>query len=445
MRNFRACVESLSLISSADMQLKRHIGLTFLVLYGVGDILGAGVYGLVGKAAGQMGYAVWLAFLTSMFAAGLTGLSYASLGSRFPKAAGASYITMHAFRNQFLSYMIGLAIAASSLTSMATAVRIFSGYFISYFNFLDFPTTMIVFSLVIAFVIFRGIKETMWMNALCTLTEVGGLLFIIFVGLPYIGDISYFSAQTEANPSGVITLPLLLSGAVLTFYSFIGFEDILNISEEIKNPERNIPIGLLLSVAISSTIYILISLVAVSVIPPMQLAASEQPLVDVASKTAPWLNSSVFSFIAMFAVMNTFLLNFTMGSRLFYGMARQGLLPKILGKLHEKRKTPHIAIMTIFIILMILAFSGDVTDLARATSVILLISFFVINASLIVFKIKKYDWKGCFQIPIFVPILGCFVCLAMLTQTQKEEAIISVIMLGSIAILYFVLRPKKSY
>lgn len=427
------------------MQLKRHIGLTFLVLYGVGDILGAGVYGLVGKAAGQMGYAVWLAFLTSMFAAGLTGLSYASLGSRFPKAAGASFITMTAFNNRFLSYMIGLAIAASSLTSMATAVRIFSGYFTSYFNFINFPIAMILFSLIIAIVIFRGIKETMWMNALCTLTEVGGLLFIIIVGLPYIGEVSFLNAQTTENPTGVITIPLLLSGAVLTFYSFIGFEDILNISEEIKDPERTLPLGLILSVAISSTIYILISIVAVSVIPPQELAASQQPLVDVVKKTSPWLNPTVFSFIAMFAVTNTFLLNFTMGSRLFYGMAKQGLLPKLLGKLHETRRTPHVAIVVIFIILMVLAFSGDVTALARATSVILLISFFVINISLIAFKLQKYDWKGCFQVPMVVPILGSLVCLALLTQAQKEEAIISVIMLGSIAVLYFVLRPKQLY
>ncbi len=445
MRKFRPCVEYKALISSADMQLKRHIGLTFLVLYGVGDILGAGVYGLVGKAAGEMGYAVWLAFLTSMIAAGLTGLSYASLGSRFPKAAGASHITMTAFNNQFLSYMIGLAIAASSLTSMATAVRIFSGYFTSYFNFINFSTTMVLFSLIVAFVIFRGIKETMWMNAVCTLTEVSGLLFIIFVGIPYLGEVSYFNAQTEANPAGTITLPLLLSGAVLTFYSFIGFEDILNISEEIKDPERTLPLGLILSVAISSVIYMLISLVAVSVIPPTELSASKQPLVDVAAKAAPWLNTSVFSFIAMFAVMNTFLLNFTMGSRLFYGMAKQGLLPQILGKLHSTRKTPHIAILAIFIILMILAFSGDVTGLARATSVILLISFFVINVSLITFKLKKYDWKGCFQVPLFIPILGCLVCLAMVTQAQKEEAIISIILLGIIALLYFILRPKKLY
>lgn len=428
------------------MSLNRHIGLTFLVLYGVGDILGAGVYGLVGKAAGQMGYAVWLAFLASMIAAGLTGLSYASLGSRFPKAAGASYITMHAFGHQFLSYMIGLAIAASSLTSMATAVRIFSGYFTSYFTQMSIPITMIAFSLLIAFIIYRGIKETMWMNALCTITEVSGLIFIIIVGLPYLGgEISYFNARTETNPSGTLTLPLLLSGAVLTFYSFIGFEDILNISEEIKDPKRNLPIGLLLSVAISSVIYILISLVAVSVIPPIELAASQQPLVDVAKKTSPWLPSTVFSFIAMFAVMNTFLLNFTMGSRLFYGMALQGLLPKFLGKLDQKRKTPHISILAILIILLILAFSGNVTDLARATSVILLVSFFVINISLIAFKIKKFDWEGAFQVPMFVPALGSIVCLTMLTQAKKEEAIIALILLGVIAILYFILRPKKLY
>lgn len=426
-------------------QLQRHLGLTFLILYGVGDILGAGVYGLVGKAAGQMGYAVWLAFLASMCAAGLTGLSYASLGARYPKAGGAAFITLEAFGKPFLSYLIGLAVLTSGLTSMATATRVFAGYFNGRFPQVDVEVVMLVFIVVFAAVVFRGIKETMWANVVCTLTEVGGLLFIIFVGAPYVGGegISYLNAQTTDNPEGLITLPLLLSGAILTFYSFIGFEDILNVSEEVKDPKKNLPIGLLAAVGISSLIYMLISITAVSVVPPMELASSKQPLVDVVVKAAPWMPPSIYSFISMFAVTNTFLLNFVMGSRLLYGMAHQGLVPAALGKVHAKRQTPYVAIFVVLAIVLVLAFSGDVTSLARATSVILLTCFTMVNVALVVFHRKKTDWEGAFRVPTFVPILGAVICIAMLTQAEREEALIAGSIILVIAVLYVVLRPKK--
>lgn len=423
-------------------KLQRNIGLGFLILYGIGDILGAGIYGLVGKAAGQMGYAVWLAFLTSMIAAGLTGLSYASLGSRYPKAGGASFITLEAYGNKFLSYMIGLAVLASGLTSMATATRVFSGYFVGRFPSVGIEATMILFACAIALIIFRGIRETMWVNAACTLTEVSGLLLIIFAGFSLIGEAPLLDATTAANPDGAITLTLLLSGAVLTFYSFIGFEDILNVGEEVKEPKKNIPRGLLIAVAGSSIIYMLISIIAVAVIPPPELAASKQPLVDVAARIAPWFSSDAFSLIAMFAVANTCLLNFTMGSRMFYGMATHGLLPSVLAQVHRSRGTPHIAILSILVILLILAFVGDISSLARATSVLLLICFSIVNSALILLKLRKTDWQGGFEVPIFVPALGIIVCVAMLSQTGPEEGKIAAAILTVIALLYLLLRPK---
>lgn len=423
-------------------KLERNIGLVALILYGVGDILGAGIYGLVGKAAGEMGYAAWLGFVTSMIAAGLTGLSYASLGSRYPRAGGAAYITFRAFSKPFLSYVIGLAVLASGLTSMATASRVFSGYFTGLFEFIPLTLGIILFATAVGVIVFWGMRESMWMNAICTIIEITGLFIVIAVGVSYLGTVDYFDATTAANPTGDLSFSLVLTGAVLTFYSFVGFEDILNVSEEVKNPERNLPIGLIAAVGISSLIYVTISLVAVSVIPPMDLAGSKQPLVDVVAKAAPAFPTFIFSIISMFAVANTALLNYVMGSRLLYGMAQSKLLPSALGRIHPTRKTPHVAAATILVILLGLALAGDISVLAKATSVLLLICFTVVNISLVVLKRRKTEPKGRFEVPTFVPVLGAVVCLTMLTFAKTNELLLAAGIFAVITILYFIKRPS---
>ena len=423
--------------------LHRNVGLLALTLYGVGDILGAGIYGLIGKAAGQMGNSVWLAFLASMVAAGLTGLSYASLGSRYPKAGGAAYITHRAYNKAWLAYGVGLVVLASGLTSMATATRVFSGYFQGLIGGqVSLSLIMIGFALALALVVFWGIRESMWVNALCTVIELSGLAIVIFFGLKFIGAVNYFDATTIANPSGELGPSLILTGAVLTFYSFVGFEDILNIAEEIKNPQRTLPLGLILAVSISSVIYMLVSVIAVSVIPSGVLANSKEPLVDVVRTAAPWFPASVYSIIAMFAVSNTALLNFVMGSRLVYGMANQGLLPKPLGKIHPKRKTPYVAAAVLLIILLGLALSGDISSLAKSTSVLLLSCFMLVNAALVVLKRRKDEPAGAFEVPTIVPLLGASVCGCMLLFAQGPELKTAGIILVSIALLYFALKPK---
>ena len=422
-------------------RLSRHIGLLALVAYGVGDILGAGIYGLVGKAAGQAGYAVWLTFLASMIAAGLTGLSYASLGSRYPRAAGASYITFRAFGNRFLSWCTGLAVMASGLTSMATASRVFAGYLSAHLP--GIPPTLIasVFALLLAAIVFRGIRESMVANGGCTTVELAGLLIVIAVGLPWIGGVDYLDATTPQNLSGDITLGLILGGAVLTFYSFVGFEDMLNVSEEVRNPRRTIPLALLLALAIACSIYMLICIIAVSVVPPATLAASTQPLVDVVRTAAPAFPAGLFSLIALFAVANTALLNFVMGSRLAYGMAVQGLLPRRLAAVHPRRHTPHLAILAILCIFIALILSGDIGVLARSTSVLLLGCFVVVNISLIVLK-RRESVAGSFEVPVIVPFTGALVCLAMLSQAGAPELRVAGTMLAGIALLFFLVRPK---
>jgi basic amino acid/polyamine antiporter, APA family len=419
------------------------MGLFALIIYGVGDMLGAGIYGLVGKAARELGNMVWLAFVLSMCAAIFTGLSYASLGSRYPRAAGAAYIVGRAFRVRPLSYVVGLVVLSSGLTSLAAASRVAAGYFGVFVE--GAPQLVIAVSFVagLALVTWRGMRESTWLNVVCTTVEVGGLLFIVAVGARYFGSgLDYFDATSTANPSGALGLSVLLPAGILTFYAFVGFEDMLNVTEEVKDVRRNFPIGLLAAVVVTTIVYIAISVIAVSVVPHGELAASDKPLVLVANRAAPWLPESVYSAIAIFAVMNTALLNFVMGSRLVYGMAKQGLLPGFLGVLHSTRRTPHVAIVVLTSIVLLLVFAGDIGSLARATSLLILVVFVVVNAALLVLQRRAGEEKGVLEVPWIIPSIGILVCLALIAGAKQAEMLIAGALVVGAVVTYFIVRTR---
>ena len=432
-------------------KLARTIGLFALVVYGVGDMVGAGIYATIGTAAGKMGNAVWLAFSVSMVAALLTGLSYASLSSRYPKAAGAAYVTQRAFGFQFLSYVVGLAVVCSGLTSMAAGSRAFAdalqpllkaslGVVPLWLIFLAFIGALTVVNL-------RGIKECVWVNMVCTAVEVGGLLFVIAISLPYFGKVDYL--ETPAT-SGGLGFPLVMTGAVLTFYAFVGFEDLLNLSEEVKDPERTMPWGIILAVGCVTVIYILVSIAAVSVVPYQNLADKEKgvALAQITQVAAPWVPPHVYTGITLFAVANTALMNFIMGSRLIYGMSRQQLLPKFLGVVHATRQTPHRAILVLGFIVALLAFAGNIKVLASATSLLLLLVFALMNVSLLVLKMRPDEKKGRFEVPAIVPVLGFLICAALVVSrvlnASGEEAhapLIALAMIAGVAVMFFIVKP----
>jgi amino acid transporter len=295
----------------------------------------------------------------------------------------------------------------------------------------------------------RGIRECVWTNMVCTSVEVGGLLFVICVSLPYFGRVDYLETPSAA---GALAGPMVMSGAVLTFYAFVGFEDLLNLAEEVKNPQRTMPWGIVLALAGVSVIYVLVSIAAISVVAYNDLANSQKgaPLAQLTKIAAPWLPHQIYTGITLFAVANTALINFIMGSRLIYGMARQGLLPAVLGAVHITRRTPHIAILALAAIVSILAFSGDIAELASATSLLLLLVFGLMNTALIALKLRKGEAKGQFEVPVVVPFLGCLVCAALIVSRVASAAagtrapLIAMLLLGVIAVLYFVMRPKET-
>jgi amino acid transporter len=434
---------------SGEPTLARNIGLIGLVVYGVGDMVGAGIYGTTGVAAGVMGNAVWLAFLGSMIAAMLTGLSYASISSRYPRAAGAAYVVQRAFGAPFVSYVVGLAVVASGLTSIATGSRVFAGVLQPWLGGAPVVLLALGFLALISLVNFRGITESLLVNVLCTIVEVGGLVFVIVVGSRFWGTVDYFETPMGHGGEG-LTLGLVLSGAVLTFYAFVGFEDLLNLAEETKNPRRTMPLGIVFALLVVTVLYIAVSVTAVSVVPFAKLAdvSNGAPLTQLIGRAAPWVPGWIFTAITLFAVSNTALMNNIMGSRLLYGMSRQGLLPAALGRVHAGRRTPHVAIAVLFVVVAALILSGDIAQLASATSLLLLTCFLIVNVALLVLQHRAGEEKGGFEVPAIVPTLGALVCAGLIASRLASGDIRAPLIAGAvlavISVLFLLTRPKKA-
>jgi basic amino acid/polyamine antiporter, APA family len=451
---------ALSSKTDSPPTLQQTIGGWQVMFYGLGSMLGAGIYALIGRAADSLGNAVWLAFLVAMIAAMLTGLSYACVGSRYAKAGGAAYVTQHGLHKPLLSYVVGIAVMMSGLTSMATGSQAIAEQLEKALGFsIDIKFVAIGIVFLVGCVIYRGLRESMWLNVVCTVVEASGLLFIIAVGARYWGNVNYLETAKDTvagGPGSGITLALVMQGAVLTFFSFIGFEDILNVSEEVKNPRKNVPFGLIGAMILATLIYMAVAITAVSVVPWRELAASKTPLMDVAHKAAPWLGGidRLYLGITIFAIGNTALLNYIMGSRLLYGMSRQGLLPAIFSRVHPKRHTPHVAVFVLFGIVTVLILSGGVKQMAESTVLLLLAVFTVVNIALVVLKRRPGEPKGGFEPPMFVPVLGALTC-ASLIYTRIHSAVtspdtsmhIAPLIAGGIIVisvlLYAVLKPKN--
>ena len=429
-----------------DPILKRTVGPMQLTLYALGSMLGSGIYGLIGQAAGQVGNAVWLSFLVALVAALLTALSYASLGSRHPRAGGAAYVTQRAYGIPVLSFVVGLALVCSGLTSVATQSKVFATNISALMGVSALPVELIAlgFILLLTGIVFRGIQESMWVNVVCTVIEAAGLLIVIAVGMSHWGSVDLFEVPPEKADSSLMFLVML--GSVLTFFAFIGFEDTVNIAEEVKDPQTTIPIALVLATAAAAVLYIAVAITAVSVVPWRELAAAPAPLAEVMSRAAPAFPAIIMTLITLFAVANTALVNYVTASRLLYGMSRQGLLHDRLGDIHAERQTPHIAIAALFLILVPLGLMGSIKDLASATVLLLLFVFAVVNGALIILKRRDGEAVGRFEVPLAVPVLGAIVCAILIvfrvsTGDWRAPAIAGALLAG-ILLIYAVLKPK---
>jgi amino acid transporter len=416
--------------------LKRVFNLTTLTIYGVGDILGAGIYAVIGKIAGLSGYLVWASFLVAAIVATLTALSYAELGGRLPSSGGVAYFIHQAFHTEWLSVIVGWLMFCTCLVSMATLSKAFAGYLEAFLPAIPAEVVILAFFAVLTYVNFRGMEESSALNILCTCIEVSGLFIVIITATIFL-----FGGNTAGNMEGSATIVnnavntsampwiAILQGAALAFYSFIGFEDVVNVSEEVKNPERNVPRAILLALAIASAIYMLVSWLATNILTPETLAASKAPLLDVVRLSQPQFPFVVFALIPLFAVLNTALLNFVTASRLLYGMARERLLPAWLGKLHRKRATPYRTLLVILPIAISLALIASLEALAGTTATIILLMFCCVNLSLLIIKRREAASEG-FQVPAFIPVLALIFNLILIAFAEQKSQILALVFIA---------------
>ncbi|MGA2933861.1 MAG: APC family permease [Methanomicrobiales archaeon] len=396
----------------AKIPLKRELGLFEVTLSGIGIIIGAGIYALIGRGAGLAGNALWLSFAISAAIAIFTGLSYAELSAMFPRA-GAEYEYVKGSLGRRPAFVIGWLIILSGVIGASTVALGFAGY-ASALSGIDRAVLSLGLIIGLTLLLTRGIKLSALFAILFTLIEVAGLVLIILIGIPSYGRVDYL--EMPLGLSGVLT------AASLVFFAYIGFEGVVKLAEETREPERNIPRGLLAAMAVSIVLYILVSISAVSVIGWEALAASEAPFAAVAGRALGGGASLLLSAIALFATANTVLLMLLASSRISYGMADAGHLPAILGYVHETQGTPVWATLVIGAGACIFTLFGDIGFAAELTNFTLFLTFLVINASVILLRIRHPCVHRPFRVPgslrgiPLLPVAGVAASVALLTR-----------------------------
>jgi len=390
-----------------------------LLFFVIGDVLGAGIYALVGEVAGRVGGAIWLAFLIALALAVFTAFAYAELVTKYPRAAGAALYVNRAFHRPFLTFLVAFAVMCSGLASAATLARAFGGQYLSVF--VDLPTVLVavLFIGVLALINFRGIGESIRFNFVLTLIELSGLVLVVVIGAAALGDGIGDPGRALEFKDGVDVPLALMGGAGLAFFALIGFEDSVNVAEETRNPRRDYPRALFGGLLVAGFVYLLVTVIASMVVPTGRLAASDGPLLEVVGQGPLAMSDHVFSAIALFALANGALINMIMASRLLYGMANEGVMPRPFGVVHRSRRTPWVAIVFVAAVACLLVTTGDISDLADTTVLLLLIVFAIVNVCALVLRRDEVDHDH-FRAPTVMPAIGAGVSIAVMTTKDGE-------------------------
>ncbi len=441
--------------------LKRSIGRTVLLLFVVGDILGAGIYALTGTVAAEVGGAIWLPFLLAFALAALTATAYAELVARYPRAAGAALYANRAFRRPFLTFLVAFAVMMSGITSASAAARAFGGDYLAELLPFGVPTVVAawVFLGLITLVNVLGVSESVRVNVVLTLIEATGLLVIVAIGVVAL-------VRGEGDPGRALELHTegatwmgVLGGAALAFYALLGFEDSVNLAEEAQHPRRDYPRALFGGLAIAGAIYLAVAFTASMLVETDVLVGSTGPLLEVVKVAGLVFPAWLFALIALLAVMNTALINMMMASRLVYGMARERIIPALFGRVHARRRTPVVAIASTVVLALTLTATGDLGDLADTTVLLLLLVFAVVNVAVLVLRRRPASEDGdggrdepervagdsarSFRAPTWAPVAGAVVSLVLASPLTGREGSVylrAAVLLAIGVVLYVVNR-----
>ncbi|MDF2092340.1 APC family permease [Knoellia sp. 3-2P3] len=417
-------------------QLRRVMGPKLLLLFIVGDILGTGVYALTGTVAQEVGGAAWAPFLLAFAIAMVTAFSYLELVTKYPQAAGAALYTHKAFGVHFLTFMVAFTVMCSGITSASTASKAFASNLAKGFGLDDGNTTMVTaialgFMTLVAAVNFRGVGESVKANIVLTCVELSGLLLVIMVGFYalFAGKTDFSRTMVFESPGDKSVFLAVTAATSLAFFAMVGFEDSVNMAEETHDPVKNFPKMMITGIGLTGVVYILVALFAVAVVPVGELGQSDTPLTKVVEVAAPAVPiDTLLPFISMFAVANSALINMLMASRLLYGMARQDVLPPVLGWVHSTRQTPWTAILfttaiALGLIVVVTNLADDaVTALGGTTALLLLGVFAIVNISVLVLR-KDVKDRPHFVAPTALPVVGALACAFFVTPWTGRDTI----------------------
>ncbi len=429
-----------SKLTKLEPSLRREAGLFQVVTYGVGNIIGAGIYVLVGEASGLAGGLIWLAFLVGAVVALFTGLSYAELSSIYPKAASEYVYLGRAYGNHLLSFLTQWTMLVTEIVAAAAVAIGFAGYFSAEF---DTPELSVAAMLLVVLTIIAigGVKGSLRLNNVLSLVAIAGLLVVIAAAFGKLGSVSYTS-----TPNGISGV---LSATTLVFFAYIGFDNMSNLSEETKQPEKTIPRGLLIAVGITTILYILVGIAAVSLAPLQQLSLSEAPLAYAVSTVLGPFAYDLLTIVALFTTFNTVLVLLIVSSRIVYGMAREGALPKTLGRINKHTKTPIIASVLTLIVALAFLPLGRIGVIAKVTSFGSLLTFALVNLALLHLRRVAPHVQRPFKAPFSVgwlsvtALLGLISGVALLSQFDLLSIVLG-LMLPISGILLQVLVGRKS-
>ncbi|PWD52390.1 amino acid permease [Serinibacter arcticus] len=395
--------------------MKKVITGPLLFAFIVGDTLGAGIYTLVGTMATDVGGVIWLPLLIALVVALLTAGTYAELITKYPHAGGAARYAERAFGKPYVAFLVGFLMLSSGITTAAALANAFSGDYFTALVDVNPQLVAIVFIVILTAVNLRGVRESLTANLVASVIEVSGLVIVITVA-----SIFFFGGGGDAGrltqfAEGVPPVQGAFAASVVAFFSFLGFEAAANMAEEVRRPAKVYPRALFGALITAAVVYLGIAVAAAIVLPPEELASSSGPLLDVVNATGvgvpPWL----FSMIALVAIANGALLFMVMASRVGFGLAEAGLLPRAFGRVLPNRRTPWVSILVVAGATIALSFVGDISTLAETTVLLLLLVFISANVSVLVLKKDEVDHDH-FTIPRVVPVLAIITSIVLLFQ-----------------------------
>ena len=392
-------------------QLLRKITMPMLLFYGLGNILGAGIYVLIAEVANTSGMYAPFSFLVALVIVSFTALSYGELASRYPDAAGVALYVKKGLGSTNLSVIIGLTIALAGLISAATIARGFTGYLA---ELTPLPEWLALLGLItiLGLIAIWGIGESVAIAVTITFIEIGGLLLILWIGLPVLPTLAERAPELIPPLEWDVWYSISLGG-FLAFYAFLGFEDMVNIAEEVKAPSKAYPRAILFSLIIATLLYLSVSLVSVLLLTPQQLATTDAPFATI-YEHATGNEGTLITIIGIFAIINGALIQIIMASRMVYGISKKGWLPSPLSYVNSKTKTPVVATLLVSAITLGFALWLPLVTLAKLTSFLVLIVFTVVNIALIRIKRQHPDPEGAYLVPFWIPVAGLVVNIIFL-------------------------------